>query len=284
MKQIIFLAALVIIMSVCFIGCGSSSGVNSVGSEYSGYNIDELNSYGEWIDVEGYGRVWRPSVINSWQPYYNGHWTYSGADWVWVSYEPFGWIVYHYGNWDCIDTYGWVWIPGDNEWSPARVQWIEYGDYIGWSPLPYGGMRWPEPWEHSKVHPWNVVKREDFNTENIGARRVNNPPQEDTKQTIRPERRPPDVKVVERYVKAPIPVVKIEQEPVPMKREPIRIEKQPVKIDAQPVPTPGRVLHRLKVPDQENAKIERYRPTVEKEVLIPKRPKKEEPPTRQKKD
>ena len=69
-------------------------------SDYDEYNVDDLNQYGEWENVNQYGRVWHPSVINSWQPFTNGHWAYDGNDWVWVSYEPFGWIVYHYGSWE----------------------------------------------------------------------------------------------------------------------------------------------------------------------------------------
>jgi Family of unknown function (DUF6600) len=298
MKLKMFLAAILMITGFLFIGCASSNVGQSNETEYNGYNVDDLNSYGEWTYIEGYGRVWRPFVVSNWQPYYHGHWVYSGTDWVWVSYEPFGWIVYHYGYWNYLRPYGWIWIPSDDEWSPARVQWIEYGDYIGWSPLAYGGVNWPEPWENSDVHPWNVVKREDFNQENIGSHRVKNPPPGEMKEPGRLERRRPDVKMVEQYVKAPISVVKIEREPVrvkkevvkkepirnePIRQEPVKIEKEPVKVDTKPIPPPSeQVIHQLKVPKQETDKIERYRENVEKNVLIPRSQKKEEPPKKPK--
>src|ERR1035437_7678779 len=120
---LLFLAPLVMIISGCSTGQvvqnnGTDNNSNysdyntpNNNSGYDEYNVDDLNQYGEWINLNQYGRVWRPSVINSWQPFTNGNWAYDGNDWVWVSYEPFGWIVYHYGSWDYYPPYGWLWIP-----------------------------------------------------------------------------------------------------------------------------------------------------------------------------
>jgi hypothetical protein len=97
-------------------------------------NFSELNDYGEWIMVPGFGTVWRPDAGPDWRPFVYGHWVYSKEGWVWDSDEPFGWIVCHYGNWFYDEDQGWVWLPG-NTWSPARVKWYVTDDEIGWEPL-----------------------------------------------------------------------------------------------------------------------------------------------------
>lgn len=99
-----------------------------------GVDFRDLEDYGEWTIVAGYGTVWRPYADPEWRPFTYGHWSYSGDGWLWVSDEPFGWIVCHYGNWYLDDEQGWVWIPG-YDWSPARVEWHVTDDEIGWAPL-----------------------------------------------------------------------------------------------------------------------------------------------------
>jgi Family of unknown function (DUF6600) len=85
----------------------------------SGEFYDSLSPYGSWVDVPQYGYVWYPgSVGTNWMPYENGYWAWTDAGWTWVSYEPWGWATYHYGSWQYIDIYGWVWIPG-TVWRPA---------------------------------------------------------------------------------------------------------------------------------------------------------------------
>jgi len=101
-------------------------------------NFSELNDYGEWVIVPGYGTVWRPDADPGWRPFTYGHWVYTNDGWLWDSDEPFGWIVCHYGNWAYDDDQGWVWLPG-YEWSPARVRWHVTDHEIGWAPL------FPEP-------------------------------------------------------------------------------------------------------------------------------------------
>jgi hypothetical protein len=198
-------------------------------TNYPEYNIDDLNQYGEWVDVNPYGRVWRPSVVNDWEPFVNGHWTYDGNDWVWVSYEPFGWIVYHYGYWENTPDYGWFWIPGGDTWSPARVQWINYGDEVGWAPLRENNRVWPEPWESNNVHPWMVVRTENFNRENITTYRVPNVTRVSNTNQVQIERRQPDLKYVQRYVKDPVRVVRIDKEPLRNETPPVRTNTPPVR-------------------------------------------------------
>jgi hypothetical protein len=101
--------------------------------------VQPLSPYGEWVDVNGYGRCWRPAHVESgWRPYSNGHWESTADGWYWVSDEPWAWATYHYGRWQLAGNYGWVWVP-QTQWAPAWVSWREGGGYVGWAPLP------PEP-------------------------------------------------------------------------------------------------------------------------------------------
>jgi hypothetical protein len=205
-------------------------------SDYDEYNVDDLNQYGEWVNVIEYGRVWHPSVINSWQPFTNGHWTYDGNDWVWVSYEPFGWIVYHYGSWEYSPEYGWLWIPASDAWSPARVQWIDYGDNIGWAPMRANNRNWSEPWENNSVHPWMVVRIEDFNRENIISFGVRSVSRSNNNQN-QIQRRQPDLRIVQSHLKEPIKIVQISKEPIRNETPPVRTINPPVRNDNTPVRT-----------------------------------------------
>jgi hypothetical protein len=100
------------------------------------YFYDNLEPYGQWLDIPGYGYCWQPNGVDeSWQPYLDGYWVYTDAGWTWVSYEDFGWITYHYGRWTRVEDVGWVWVP-DYQWAPAWVSWRSGGDYVGWAPLP----------------------------------------------------------------------------------------------------------------------------------------------------
>jgi len=94
-----------------------------------------LSAHGVWVDVDSYGRCWRPgSVAVEWQPYCYGHWVWTDFGWYWVSDEPWSWACYHYGRWVHHSHHGWVWIP-DTEWAPAWVSWRMGGGYVGWAPM-----------------------------------------------------------------------------------------------------------------------------------------------------
>lgn len=104
--------------------------------------VDYFNStlapYGSWVEVAGYGRCWRPSVViydSNWQPYANGgHWVYTDSGWYWQSDYSWG-ATFHYGRWFHDPRVGWCWWP-DTQWSPSWLTWRYSGDYCGWSPLP----------------------------------------------------------------------------------------------------------------------------------------------------
>jgi hypothetical protein len=78
------------------------------------YGMSDLNYYGSYMSVPGYGMVWQPYFLNaSWSPFQDGGWVYyPGAGYMWVSSYPWGWMPYRYGNWAFVSGYGWVWQPG----------------------------------------------------------------------------------------------------------------------------------------------------------------------------
>ena len=97
---------------------------------------DQLSDYGDWVEVGDYGYGWQPRDVDAeWRPYSDGRWAYTDAGWTWVTDEPYGWAVYHYGRWARLDGRGWVWIPG-TEWAPAWVSWRRSPRHVGWAPLP----------------------------------------------------------------------------------------------------------------------------------------------------
>ncbi len=105
-------------------------------NEGFGYFYTNLSPYGSWIEFGDGVYGWRPVHMRmGWAPYANGRWIWTSDGWYWDSYEPYGYIVYHYGRWYNDDYYGWVWIP-DYQWAPAWVEWRYDDAYIGWAPLP----------------------------------------------------------------------------------------------------------------------------------------------------
>lgn len=103
------------------------------------YFYDSLSPYGNWIEVDGYGRCWQPTVVvvdRGWTPYGSrGHWVYSDCGWYWASDYSWGWAPFHYGRWFRHNYWGWCWAP-DTVWGPAWVSWRYTSGYCGWAPLP----------------------------------------------------------------------------------------------------------------------------------------------------
>ena len=102
------------------------------------YFNDQLTPYGSWVELEGYGRCWRPTVVaydTGWRPYCDrGHWVYTDHGWYWNSDYSWG-VTFHYGRWFQHPRMGWVWWP-DTVWGPSWVTWRSSDDYCGWAPLP----------------------------------------------------------------------------------------------------------------------------------------------------
>ncbi|MEO8352100.1 MAG: DUF6600 domain-containing protein [Chthoniobacteraceae bacterium] len=116
------------------------SAIQTGGEQTTDSFYDALDPYGDWVQTDRYGYVFRPRTTGSgWRPYTDGSWVRSEYGWTWRSNEPFGWATYHYGRWAQLPRTGWVWVPG-SEWGPAWVSWRKSDDYVGWAPLP------PDAW------------------------------------------------------------------------------------------------------------------------------------------
>ncbi len=132
------------------------------------YFYSNLSPYGRWIEIDDGLVVWKPRIHNRhWQPYAQGTWVWTNDGWYWDSYEPFGYVVYHYGRWHYDDYYGWIWVP-DYQWAPAWVEWRYDDDYIGWAPLPpyavfniHSGIHFSIDFSLPFNH-WNFVKYRYF--------------------------------------------------------------------------------------------------------------------------
>lgn len=79
-----------------------------------GYGVSDLNYYGNYTNVPGYGMMWQPYFAGvGWDPFMDGSWLfYPGVGYTWVSSYPWGWMPYRYGSWNFVPGYGWMWAPG----------------------------------------------------------------------------------------------------------------------------------------------------------------------------
>jgi hypothetical protein len=126
---------------------------------------DNLDQYGNWQDVAGYGQVWVPEEPADWAPYRDGSWAWEGGyGWTWVGAEPWGWAPYHYGRWFWANGYGWAWYPPAYSyapvWSPALVGFYGWGGGVGISlgfgfgGFGYGGIGWCPLAPFEAFYPW----------------------------------------------------------------------------------------------------------------------------------
>jgi hypothetical protein len=99
------------------------------------YVAAPLAEHGGWVTIGG-RHAWRPRVALTWQPYHHGHWRSSPTGLIWVSYDPWGHVTHHYGLWDYVPGYGWVWYPG-RTYRTAWVHWYWSPSYVGWCPSGY---------------------------------------------------------------------------------------------------------------------------------------------------
>lgn len=210
--RFILLVTSVVLLSGIY-GCwsvsqeGYSNRSNDSQSYSSEYNQDDLNSYGEWIVLPEYGRVWRPAVNSQWQPFADGHWVYDGNDWVWDSYEPYGAIVYHYGYWEYVSNHRWIWIPNRAGWSPACVDWIYYGDEVAWAPRPRPGHSFGNPWDNQGQHAWIVVRNENFYDNHVNTHRITDVSRDQGKyRDDQINRKQPPVTYVREHSRTPITI------------------------------------------------------------------------------
>ena len=108
----------------------------------------DLDYYGDWRNLDGYGYAWAPRVNTGWTPYQQGYW-YTDYPYgpTWVSSEPWGYAPYHYGRWAWVGD-RWYWVPDTMRttpvYSPALVSFVPFGQNdIGWVPLGPGDVYVP---------------------------------------------------------------------------------------------------------------------------------------------
>jgi len=108
----------------------------------------DLDYYGDWRNLDGYGYAWSPRVNTGWTPYQQGYW-YTDYPYgpTWVSSEPWGYAPYHYGRWAWVGD-RWYWVPDTVRttpvYSPALVAFVPFGQNdIGWVPLGPGDVYVP---------------------------------------------------------------------------------------------------------------------------------------------
>jgi uncharacterized membrane protein YgcG len=89
---------------------------NAWGGNNVTYGLSDLNAYGNYFYVPGYGYMWRPASVGlGWDPFADGYWvSYPGFGYTFVSGYPWGWAPYRYGSWQFVNGYGWCWAPGSN--------------------------------------------------------------------------------------------------------------------------------------------------------------------------
>ncbi|MFS8085138.1 MAG: DUF6600 domain-containing protein, partial [Acidobacteriota bacterium] len=141
--------------------------------------VNDLDYYGDWQNVDGYGNAWRPRVASGWVPYQQGQWTnnYPYGP-TWVSSEPWGYAPYHYGRWANVGNQ-WYWIPDSMnttpQYAPALVAFISTNDanQIGWVPLGPGDNYAPryynDNWQPQYLTRTNVVPTQLVNYAIPGA-------------------------------------------------------------------------------------------------------------------
>ncbi len=119
----------------------------SAGSPYKSpysYGWSDLNYYGDYYSVPGYGWMWQPYGVGpGWDPFANGAWSfYPGFGYSWVSTYPWGWLPYRYGSWAFVPGFGWGWQPGAywGGWTPYPILINPPAGFVPPKP-PTGGTR-----------------------------------------------------------------------------------------------------------------------------------------------
>lgn len=126
--------------------------------------VYDLDEYGDWTNIDGYGNCWSPRVSADWAPFRHGYWNVDRV-WgpSWVSREPWGWAPYHYGRWAFVNQ-RWFWVPVEvarrPTYCPAPVAFISLAqtNHIGWVPLAPGEEYVPRYYD-ADFQPRYVVSR-----------------------------------------------------------------------------------------------------------------------------
>jgi hypothetical protein len=124
-----------------------------VSAQMQGADLDE---YGTWTVVAGYGPVWFPTDVSAgWAPYTLGRWVWIAPwGWTWVDDEPWGFAPFHYGRWVVLSG-SWCWVPGPAAhpvYAPALVRWVGGSPWRGHPPGQVG-IRWVPLGPREVYHP-----------------------------------------------------------------------------------------------------------------------------------
>jgi hypothetical protein len=150
-----------------------------VSPDVIGYS--DLDEYGTWSAVEGYGNVWVPtSVASDWAPYHHGHWSWIEPwGWTWVDDAPWGFAPFHYGRW-AYARERWCWVPGPVRvrpvYAPALVAFVGGNNFrvsVG-SGGPARGIAWFPLAPGEVYRPAYPVSRNYFTNVNISNTNVSN--------------------------------------------------------------------------------------------------------------
>ena len=152
---------------------------NYVSREMTGY--EDLDEYGQWSYVGGYGTVWVPTAVPAgWAPYRFGHWVWIRPwGWTWVGDEPWAFAPFHYGRWAFANN-RWCWVPGPVTvrpvYAPALVAFaggegfrVAAGPGVAWFPLAPGEVYVPT-YRVSRVYVNNI----NFTNTRVEVGRINN--------------------------------------------------------------------------------------------------------------
>ena len=150
-----------------------------VSPDVIGYS--DLDDYGTWSVVEGYGNVWVPtSVASDWAPYHHGHWTWIEPwGWTWVDDAPWGFAPFHYGRW-AYARQRWCWVPGPLRarpvYAPALVAFVGGNNFrvsVG-AGEPSRGVAWFPLAPGEVYRPAYRVSRNYFTNVNVSNTNVSN--------------------------------------------------------------------------------------------------------------
>jgi uncharacterized protein DUF6600/FecR-like protein len=127
--------------------------------------VYDLDDYGDWSDIEGYGNCWAPRVNAGWAPFRDGYWDVDDP-WgpSWVAREPWGWTPFHYGRWAFLQQ-RWVWVPAEvrprTAYCPATVAFVPITatNQIAWVPLAPGEVYVPRYYD-ARFEPRFLASRE----------------------------------------------------------------------------------------------------------------------------
>jgi hypothetical protein len=118
----------------------------------------QLDNYGSWVYVDSINSwAWQPTVSVDWRPFTAGRWYWTPTGYAWLSFEPWGWLPYHYGSWHFSGGFGWVWSWG-GPWGPAWVSWMWWPGFVGWCPWGFhNSWHWNQFPPHRPPHPGGGV-------------------------------------------------------------------------------------------------------------------------------